>query len=177
METINRTTARAVTMFALLAFFLFVCTPGAYAAAPQPEQIDKATYNQILSAAKSAGISEDQVKKDIKKAEAVKDLNKISLATGATASVQTNGCSNPVPGHGYQNAFFDNDCNVHDVCYSAEGNNGRSREQCDNEFRANMVATCKRTYADNDIEQKRCIGTASYYYGFVRAFGAGRFKG
>ncbi len=76
-----------------------------------------------------------------------------------------------------QNALFNADCNAHDVCYLAEGDASRSRAQCDSEFRNAMNATCTRTYVSTDIEHKRCIGTASYYYWMVRAFGAPYFKG
>ena len=40
-----------------------------------------------------------------------------------------------------------------------------------------MNATCTRTFVSTNIEHKRCIGTVSYYYWMVRAFGAPYFKG
>ena len=139
--------------------------------------ISASEYARIAGAARAAGIGEAQMTRDMAYAARTRVSRSSTPAMSMSASVQVNGCSNPVPGHGYQNALFNADCNVHDVCYSAEGNVGRSRAQCDEQFRRAMNATCARTFVSTNIEHKRCIGTASYYYWMVRAFGAPYFKG
>lgn len=139
--------------------------------------ISASEYAGIASAARAAGISEAQMTRDMAYAARTRVSPSSTPAMSMSASVQVNSCSNPVPGHGYQNALFDADCNAHDVCYSAEGNAVRSRAQCDEQFRRAMNATCTRTFVSTNIEHKRCIGTASYYYWMVRAFGAPYFKG
>lgn len=139
--------------------------------------ISASEYARIVRAANAAGISETQVAADIDYATRTTAPHRFPGVVSMSAAVQVNGCSNPLPGHGYQNALFDADCNAHDVCYSAGGNDGRSRAQCDSEFRYAMNATCTRTFVSTNIEHKRCTGTASYYYWMVRAFGAPYFKG
>ena len=184
---VRRTTG--ITLLALLFLALFVTN--SFASEPvsttsaQPVTtttaesmgISASEYARIVRAANAAGISETQVAADIDYATRTTTPHRFPGVVSMSASAQVNGCSNPVPGHGYQNALFNADCNAHDVCYLAEGDAGRSRAQCDSEFRNAMNATCTRTYVSTGIEHKRCIGTASYYYWMVRAFGAPYFKG
>ncbi|WP_270257002.1 hypothetical protein [Kocuria marina] len=191
MDAVGGMICRTAGIAVLSLLFLALSVTNSFASQPVPATssqpvstttaesmgISASEYARIVRAANAAGISEAQVAADVDHATRTTTPHRFPGVVSMSASVRVNGCSNPVPGHGYQNALFDADCNAHDVCYVAEGDAGRSRAQCDSEFRNAMNATCTRTYGSTGIEHKRCIGTASYYYWMVRAFGAPYFKG
>lgn len=56
-------------------------------------------------------------------------------------------------------------CNGHDNCYQHEINCGKTREACDNELHATLVAHCGATYPAGSLRQQRCLSAA----GAIRA--------
>ena len=92
-----------------------------------------------------------------------------------------NGCSTPqltkVLTKKYDR-LFKHVCDAHDRCYSPSSS--VSRKSCDERFRKGMTSVCRKEYGNTTNPRSKtgdCIGTASIYYHFVRAFGKSHYKG
>lgn len=103
---------------------------------------------------------------------------------------QSNGCGPTGAGWAIPNSIigvsnFKHACDHHDGCYGEFKVNGVptrsvSRQICDNEFLADMQASCRWQHgADLDATwaSRRCSELSYVYYGAVRQFGGGSYSG
>lgn len=85
---------------------------------------------------------------------------------------QANGCTG-VP-DSWVRADFKPACDAHDVCYSA--GSPRSRLDCDNALRADLVLACDAAYGGAP-QHPSCVAQADRYYQGVRALGGQFYEG
>lgn len=159
---------------------LAAAAPAAYAVEPAAPNANSSDFDNFVKAARAAGASDSEIN-DYK--NYVEHPSSAALGSSTYAGkAHPNGCSDPLPvvddAVKYQ---FDGPCNLHDICYSSEENNGRSRKDCDKEFRKNMEKVCYKDHAgDNpngETALNGCLQNARMYYYAVRWGGKGHFKG
>lgn len=158
-----------------LLYLIFIClTLGAGvgpANATGPADESSLTYEQMFTPAERAQIEKEIPADRIQ--EWVNYANQPSSGFIGMAAAAPNGCSSPLKPSPYLK-IFRNDCNKHDVCYTSR----KSRLQCDRDFRANMLATCKRLYPNIATANRRnCDREANAFYWGVRWFGKNHYKG
>lgn len=79
------------------------------------------------------------------------------------------GCSGPI---GKFKKLFLPYCLSHDLCYHHEpATSGKSRKECDLEFRRNLFAVC-----DRERTGRKCLNMADSVYHAVRTFGSIPYK-
>ncbi|MBD3239199.1 MAG: hypothetical protein GF331_01330, partial [Chitinivibrionales bacterium] len=66
---------------------------------------------------------------------------------------------------------FTEACQKHDECY---GDGAKTRKQCDDEFKSNMMNSCKDSYTEGT--RADCERNARTYYNAVRMFGGSKYK-
>ncbi|MFB9775032.1 hypothetical protein [Brevibacterium otitidis] len=167
------TIALAISLAAVLAFSLAIATPSAGHSATHNE-VDQEALTDLQNALKDAGyqgdISEARLRQAYEEGE-----------NSAILHSKPNGCSTPKLSKvltGKYDRIFKPACDTHDRCYSASSKT--SRKSCDSTFRHNMNRICHKKYGKSTAPGTRsrdCIGTASIYYHFVRAFGKSHYKG
>ncbi|MCT1368412.1 phospholipase A2 [uncultured Kocuria sp.] len=139
-------------------------------------------FKNFVQASKDAGATDAEIEQTVETMTSGPNLEPSEGVTTYAGKAQPNGCSDPVPhlddAVKYQ---FDGPCNLHDICYSAEENNGRPRVDCDNEFKKNMEKVCNTNNPGQNPNVPSglhaCLTNARAYYFFVRTFGKDHFKG